>query len=66
MLAGPHMCILSLLTPLGQVRALVDGIMQSMSSGRQSEVKAWEEETTACEHTLMLEQVTSHQTPASG
>ncbi|KAG8978502.1 hypothetical protein FRC05_010747 [Tulasnella sp. 425] len=49
-----------------KVRALVDGIMQSMSSGRQSEVKAWEEETTACEHTLMLEQVTSHQTPASG
>ncbi|KAG9016283.1 hypothetical protein FRB90_003507 [Tulasnella sp. 427] len=49
-----------------QVRALVDGVMQSMSSARQSEVMAWEEDTTACEHTLMLEQATSHQIAASG
>lgn len=35
---------------------LIDSIFQSMSSGRQSEVKAWEEEIEACEHTLMLEQ----------
>ncbi len=27
-----------------------------MSSGRQSEVKAWEEEIIACEHTLTLQQ----------
>ncbi len=27
-----------------------------MSSAQQSEVKAWEEEITACEHTLCLEQ----------
>lgn len=30
--------------------------MQSLSSSRQSEVKAWEEEITACEHTLTLGQ----------
>lgn len=39
-----------------QVKAVVDGVMHSLSSARQSEVKAWEEEITACEHTLMLEQ----------
>ncbi|KAJ2912663.1 hypothetical protein MD484_g7747, partial [Candolleomyces efflorescens] len=37
-------------------KALVDGVMHSLSSARQSEVKAWEEEITPCEHTLMLEQ----------
>lgn len=30
--------------------------MSAMSSARQSEVKAWEEEIEACEHTLTLEQ----------
>ena len=38
------------------VKSIIDGVMTSMSSARQSEVKAWEEEITACEHTLMLEQ----------
>ena len=37
-------------------QTLISGVMQSLSSARQSEVKAWEEEITACEHTLMLEQ----------
>ena len=27
-----------------------------MNSAQQSEVKAWEEEISACEHTLMLQQ----------
>lgn len=40
--------------------------MHSMSSARQSEVKAWEEETTACEHTLMVDQSTSKPIEASG
>lgn len=31
--------------------------MSHMSSTTQSEVKAWEEEITACEHTLCLEQM---------
>ncbi|CDO69813.1 hypothetical protein BN946_scf184803.g11 [Trametes cinnabarina] len=38
------------------VKSIIDGVMSSMSSARQSEVKAWEEEITACEHTLMLQQ----------
>lgn len=40
--------------------------MSSLSSARQSEVKAWEEEITPCEHTLMLQQETSAPIPASG
>lgn len=38
------------------IKTLVDGVMDSMSSARQSEVKAWEEEIGVCEHTLGLEQ----------
>ena len=40
--------------------------MQSMSSARQSEVKAWEEEINPCEHTLTLEQFVSGPIPSSG
>ncbi|THH30270.1 hypothetical protein EUX98_g3935 [Antrodiella citrinella] len=40
----------------GHVQSLIGGVMQSLSSARQSEVKAWEEEITACEHTLTVEQ----------
>ncbi|KAF8877415.1 hypothetical protein BD779DRAFT_1557507 [Infundibulicybe gibba] len=43
-----------------QVKSLVDGVMQSMSSARQSEVKAWEEEILPCEHTLTLQQTPSN------
>ncbi|OCB86559.1 ubiquitinyl hydrolase [Sanghuangporus baumii] len=39
-----------------KVKGLVRDIMTSLSSARQSEVKAWEEEIEACEHTLLLEQ----------
>ncbi|KAH8091347.1 ubiquitin carboxyl-terminal hydrolase 14 [Cristinia sonorae] len=38
------------------VQRLVTSVMQSLSSARQSEVKAWEEEIEACEHTVTLEQ----------
>ena len=48
------------------VKKLVNGVMQSLSSARQSEVKAWEEEITACEHTLMLEQFATGHIEASG
>ena len=40
--------------------------MQSMSSARQSEVKAWEEEINPCEHTLTIEQIVSGPIQASG
>ncbi|GMK55843.1 hypothetical protein CspeluHIS016_0208990 [Cutaneotrichosporon spelunceum] len=39
------------------VEKTVEGIMTALSSAQQSEVKAWEEEIVACEHTLTLEQV---------
>jgi len=48
------------------VRALVDGVMQSLSSARQQEVEAWEEELLPCEHTLTLAQLTTGHIPASG
>jgi ubiquitin carboxyl-terminal hydrolase 5/13 len=35
---------------------LVDGVLAALSAARQSEVQAWEEEITACEHTLALQQ----------
>ncbi|KAE8212077.1 hypothetical protein CF327_g4245 [Tilletia walkeri] len=35
---------------------VIAGVMRALSSAQQSEVKAWEEEITACEHTLCLEQ----------
>lgn len=40
--------------------------MQSLSSARQSEVKAWEEEIIPCEHTLLLEQLASGPIAAEG
>jgi hypothetical protein len=40
--------------------------MQSLSSARQEEVQAWEEELLPCEHTLTLHQLTTGHIPASG
>ena len=42
-----------------QIKSLTDEVMRSLSSARQSEVKAWEEEFEACEHTLMLQQISA-------
>jgi ubiquitin carboxyl-terminal hydrolase 5/13 len=39
-----------------EITATVNGIMTALSSSQQSEVKAWEEEILACEHTLTLQQ----------
>jgi ubiquitin carboxyl-terminal hydrolase 5/13 len=36
--------------------SIIDGVMKAMTFSRQEEVKAWEQEITACEHTLCLEQ----------
>ncbi|KAJ7074130.1 hypothetical protein C8F01DRAFT_1099340 [Mycena amicta] len=49
-----------------KVKELADQVMHSLSSARQSEVKAWEEEFEACEHTLMLQQISAGAIPASG
>ncbi|KAK9447508.1 uncharacterized protein V1518DRAFT_421178 [Limtongia smithiae] len=39
-----------------ELSRVVQGVMTSLSSRQQSEVKAWEEEILPCEHTLCLEQ----------
>ncbi|EIN03471.1 ubiquitin carboxyl-terminal hydrolase 14 [Punctularia strigosozonata HHB-11173 SS5] len=49
-----------------QAKPLVDGVLSAMSSARQSEVKAWEEEILPCEHTLTLEQQATGPIEASG
>ncbi|KAF9231746.1 hypothetical protein BU15DRAFT_90837 [Melanogaster broomeanus] len=49
-----------------QTKRLTDGVMQALSSARQSEVQAWEEEITSCEHTLLLEQLPGGSIPAEG
>ncbi|KII83872.1 hypothetical protein PLICRDRAFT_46628 [Plicaturopsis crispa FD-325 SS-3] len=49
-----------------QLQSLIDGTMRSISSARQSEVQAWEEEIVPCEHTLTLEQFASSHIQASG
>ena len=48
------------------VRALVDGVMKALSSARQEEVQAWEEELLPCEHTLTLTQLATGHIPPSG
>lgn len=50
----------------GKGAELKNAIMTSLSSARQSEVKSWEEDIEACEHTLTLHQPDSHPIPAEG
>ncbi|KAK9377656.1 uncharacterized protein V1513DRAFT_434854 [Lipomyces chichibuensis] len=38
------------------VAEVVNGVLTALSSTKQSEVKAWEEEILPCEHTLVLDQ----------
>lgn len=49
-----------------KIATLIKDVMQSMSSARQSEVKAWEEETLPCEHTLTLQQLDTGHIQQSG
>ena len=35
---------------------MIDSVMTSLSASKQSEIKAWENEIIACDHTLNLEQ----------
>ncbi|KAF8758706.1 Hydrolase [Rhizoctonia solani] len=46
-----------------RVIPLTNGVAASLSSARQSEVKAWEEELEPCEHTLTLDQSTATGAP---
>lgn len=43
---------------------VVKGVLSAMTFANQEEVKAWEQELTACEHTLCLEQGPSRQIPS--
>lgn len=45
----------------GKLADLVDAVLKANTFARQEEVKAWEQELTACEHTLCLEQQASRQ-----
>ncbi|KAJ7217214.1 hypothetical protein GGX14DRAFT_602632 [Mycena pura] len=49
-----------------KIKSLADETMRSLSSARQSEVKAWEEALEPCEHTLMLQHTSVGAIPASG
>jgi len=40
----------------GKLSQVVDAVLKANTFARQEEVKAWEQELTACEHTLCLEQ----------
>ncbi|KAF2711451.1 ubiquitin thiolesterase [Pleomassaria siparia CBS 279.74] len=40
----------------GKLSQVVDAVMKANTFAQQEEVKAWEQELTACEHTLCLEQ----------
>jgi ubiquitin carboxyl-terminal hydrolase 5/13 len=40
----------------GKLPQVVEGVLKANTFARQEEVKAWEQELTACEHTLCLEQ----------
>lgn len=41
---------------VGNLSTVIEGVMNALSSAQQSEVKAWEQEMIACEHTLTLQQ----------
>jgi ubiquitin carboxyl-terminal hydrolase 5/13 len=45
----------------GKLPELVDAVLKANTFARQEEVKAWEQEMTACEHTLCLEQDAARQ-----
>ncbi|KAK9464515.1 hypothetical protein V1512DRAFT_268129 [Lipomyces arxii] len=45
-------CAMELDKTLEQLSGAVEGVMNALSSSRQSDVKAWEEEILPCEHTL--------------
>ncbi|PSN64514.1 ubiquitin carboxyl-terminal hydrolase 14 [Corynespora cassiicola Philippines] len=45
----------------GKLPQVVDAVLKANTFAKQEEVKAWEQELTACEHTLCLEQDTARQ-----
>ena len=49
---------------LGKLSEMVSGVLRATTFARAEEVKAWEQEFSACEHTLCLEQQSSRQIPS--
>jgi ubiquitin carboxyl-terminal hydrolase 5/13 len=45
----------------GKLPGLVDAVLKANTFAKQEEVKAWEQELTACEHTLCLDQDAARQ-----
>jgi ubiquitin carboxyl-terminal hydrolase 5/13 len=45
----------------GKLPDIVDAVLKANTFAKQQEVKAWEQELTACEHTLCLEQQAARQ-----
>ncbi|KAF2688077.1 hypothetical protein K458DRAFT_440797 [Lentithecium fluviatile CBS 122367] len=45
----------------GKLPEVVDAVLKANTFAREQEVKAWEQELTACEHTLCLEQEAARQ-----
>ncbi|KAL8896804.1 MAG: hypothetical protein Q9192_002902 [Flavoplaca navasiana] len=45
----------------GKLSAVVEGVMKANTFAKQAEVQAWEQEITACEHTLCLDQEPARQ-----
>lgn len=50
----------------GKLPAVIDGVLKANTFARQAEVQAWEQEYTACEHTLCLEQGMSRKIESQG
>ena len=50
----------------GKLPAVIDGVLKANTFARQAEVQAWEQEYTACEHTLCLEQDTARNIDSQG
>ena len=53
-------------TTSGKLPGVVDGVLKANTFARQAEVQAWEQEYTACEHTLCLEQEQSRRIDSQG
>lgn len=49
----------------GKLPQMIDGIMKANTFAKQEEVKAWEQEMMACEHTLCLEQEKQRDVPSN-
>ncbi|KAK5681727.1 ubiquitin C-terminal hydrolase Ubp14 [Elasticomyces elasticus] len=57
-------CGVTDLAATGVVGETVEGILRANTFAKQEEVKAWEQEMTACEHTLCLEQTAPRTIPS--